>query len=175
MIGALVKIDDSRVVDFLVQIEIIPLCLRIMSSGTELSKTVATYVIQKILSDNKGLMSVSKSFFGPSKKHSPFLWFCVLTVHRFICETFDRFSAVCTVLFKMVAGQAEADKPSVRLLRHIIRCYWRLSEHPQARDTLRQSLPPLLRDPGSSPVLMETLKDDASAKKALTQLLSNLS
>tara|TARA_B110000305_G_scaffold216880_1_gene255760 strand:+ start:636 stop:827 length:192 start_codon:yes stop_codon:yes gene_type:complete len=39
VIGALVKMDDSEVINFLLQTEIIPLALRIMESGTELSKT----------------------------------------------------------------------------------------------------------------------------------------
>lgn len=41
MIGALVKMDDSEVIQFLLSTEIIPLCLRIMETGLELSKTVA--------------------------------------------------------------------------------------------------------------------------------------
>lgn len=40
VIGALVKIDDPEVINFLLQTEIIPLCLRIMETGSELSKTV---------------------------------------------------------------------------------------------------------------------------------------
>ena len=41
VIGALVKLDDSDVINFLLQTEIIPLCLRIMETGSELSKTVS--------------------------------------------------------------------------------------------------------------------------------------
>jgi len=44
VIGALVKMDDPEVINFLLQTEIIPLCLRIMETGSELSKTVATSV-----------------------------------------------------------------------------------------------------------------------------------
>jgi hypothetical protein len=33
--------DDSDVINFLLQTEIIPLCLRIMETGSELSKTVS--------------------------------------------------------------------------------------------------------------------------------------
>lgn len=33
--------DDSEVISFLLQTEIIPLCLRIMETGNELSKTVS--------------------------------------------------------------------------------------------------------------------------------------
>ena len=49
------KQDDPEVIKFLLQTEIIPLCLRIMENGTELSKTVATFILQKILLDDEGL------------------------------------------------------------------------------------------------------------------------
>lgn len=68
VIGALVKMDDSQVINFLLSTEIIPLCksplfsffshywkgLRIMETGSELSKTVATFIVQKILYDDTG-------------------------------------------------------------------------------------------------------------------------
>ena len=43
VIGALVKHDDSDVINFLLQTEIIPLALRIMESGSELSKVRAFF------------------------------------------------------------------------------------------------------------------------------------
>lgn len=52
VIGALVKVDDTEVINFLLSTEIIPLCLRTMEKGSELSKTVATFIVQKILLDN---------------------------------------------------------------------------------------------------------------------------
>jgi len=55
VIGALVKVDDADVINFLLSTEIIPLCLRIMETGSELSKTVATFIVQKILLDETGL------------------------------------------------------------------------------------------------------------------------
>lgn len=45
-------------VAFLLQTEIIPLCLRIMETGSELSQTVATFIVQKILLDDAGLAYV---------------------------------------------------------------------------------------------------------------------
>jgi CCR4-NOT transcription complex subunit 9 len=42
------------VINFLLSTEIIPLCLRTMELGSELSKTVATFIVQKILSDEAG-------------------------------------------------------------------------------------------------------------------------
>lgn len=100
VIGALVKSDDVEVIRFLLSTEIIPLCLRIMESGGELSKTVATFVIQKILMFDLGL--------------------------GYICQTPDRFFAVSNVLGSMVAEDVSA-----RLLKHIIRCFHRLADHPR--------------------------------------------
>jgi CCR4-NOT transcription complex subunit 9 len=40
VIGALVKTDDQDVIKFLLSTEIIPLCLRIMETGGDLSQTV---------------------------------------------------------------------------------------------------------------------------------------
>ena len=64
--------DEQEVINFLLTTEIIPLCLQIMESGSELSKTVATFIQQKILLDETRL--------------------------SYICQTFERFSHVSTVL-----------------------------------------------------------------------------
>jgi CCR4-NOT transcription complex subunit 9 len=140
VIGALVKMDDADVINFLLQTEIIPLCLRIMESGSELSKTVATFIVQKILLDDVGL--------------------------GYVCATAERFYAVSTVLNNMVGNLVSS--PSVRLLKHIVRCYLRLSENTRARDALRQALPVSLRDD----TFAVSLRDDMTVKKWLSQLLS---
>ena len=73
VIGALVKQNDnSDVIAFLLSTEIIPLCLRIMETGSELSKTVAIFIVQKILLDDLGL--------------------------NYICQTYERFYAVGTAV-----------------------------------------------------------------------------
>lgn len=66
--GALVKPEEPKVINYLLQTEIIPLCLRIMEKGSELSKTVATFIVQRIMLDDNGL--------------------------NYICKTADRFHAV---------------------------------------------------------------------------------
>eukprot|EP00808_Paulinella_micropora_P008948 g77184.t1 len=139
VIGALVKMDDPDVINFLLQTEIIPLCLRIMDNGSELSKTVATFIIQKILLDDMGL--------------------------SYICATYERFSTVSSVLSKMVTGIEE--RSSTRLLKHIVRCYLRLSDNQRAREALRNCLPSQLRDPAFA-------EDDPATKRWLTQLLYNI-
>ncbi|EDV27164.1 uncharacterized protein TRIADDRAFT_50081 [Trichoplax adhaerens] len=118
VIGALVKTDDSDVTSFLLSTEIVPLCLRIMEIGSELSKTVATFILQKILVDPIGL--------------------------AYICHTYERFSHVAMILSKMVSALGK--EPSARLLKHVVRCYLCLSENSRAKEALRQCLPEQLRD-----------------------------
>ena len=139
VVGALVKVDDPEVINFLLSTEIIPLCLRTMETGSELSKTVATFIVQKILLDAAGL--------------------------AYVCATAERFFAVGAVLSSMVGGLAE--QPSVRLLKHIVRCYLRLSDNPRAREALRQCLP----DPLRNVQFTACLKDDITTRRWLAQLL----
>jgi CCR4-NOT transcription complex subunit 9 len=163
VIGALVKNDSTEVINFLLTTEIIPLCLRIMETGSELSKTVAIFIVQKILLDDQGL--------------------------NYICQTYERFYAVGTVLSNMVIQLV--DQQTVRLLKHVVRCFlryvyqpkpnllvrtpltydYRLSDNARAREALRQCLPEPLRDATFSSLL----RDDAATKRCLAQLLINLS
>ena len=52
VIAALVKIDDSDVINFLIKTEIIPVILRIMEKGTEIIRAVACFIIQRIIDNN---------------------------------------------------------------------------------------------------------------------------
>lgn len=146
VIGALVKTDETQVISFLLSTEIIPLCLSIMESGSELSKTVATFILQKILLDETGL--------------------------SYICRTFERFHHVATILGTMVIALAREpnESKSPRLLKHVVRCYLRLSDNPRAREALKQCLPVELRDN----TFANGLRDDKSTKNWLGQLLKNL-
>ncbi|SOV74320.1 cell differentiation protein, putative [Plasmodium sp. gorilla clade G3] len=144
VIGALVKVDNPEVINFLLQTEIIPLCLRIMETGSELSKTVATFIVQKILIDELGL--------------------------NYICATPERFYAVSTVLANMVNSLVE--NPSSRLLKHIVRCYLRLSENARALEALKYCLPEPLRHVHKA--FLPCLKEDPFTKKWLLQLLYNI-
>lgn len=63
-----------------------------------------------------------------------------------------------------------AKEQSARLLKHVVRCYLRLSDNPRAREALRQCLPDQLKDN----TFANCLKDDNSTKKWLAQLLKNL-
>jgi CCR4-NOT transcription complex subunit 9 len=133
VIGALVKVDNPEFINFLLHTEIIPLSLRIMEKGTELSQTVATFIIQKILTDSTGL--------------------------NYICQTDQRLYTVISVMDTMVNAQNKASSPneesgvglnkenrpiSPRLLKHIARCYQKLFENSRAKEALCEKIPEIL-------------------------------
>ncbi|PVH22115.1 cell differentiation protein rcd1 [Candidozyma haemuli] len=85
VIGALVKNDTPEVINFLLTTEIVPLCLNIMEISSELSKTVAIFILQKILLDDQGL--------------------------SYICTTYERFHTVASVLSKMIEQLSQSTVP----------------------------------------------------------------
>ncbi|KAF9245334.1 hypothetical protein BU15DRAFT_85652 [Melanogaster broomeanus] len=144
VIGALVKQNDNNtVIHFLLSTEIIPLCLRIMETGSELSKTVAIFIVQKILLDETGL--------------------------TYICHTYERFYAVGTVLSNMVNQLVETQ--AVRLLKHVVRCYLRLSDNMRYSEGSAAGLSP---EPLRDQTFSVLLKGDMVTKRCLTTLLNNL-
>ncbi|CAL1705973.1 unnamed protein product [Somion occarium] len=86
----------------------------------------------------------------------------------YICHTYERFYAVGTVLSNMVNQLVETQ--AVRLLKHVVRCYLRLSDNLRAREALRACLPEPLRDN----TFAALLKGDMVTKRCLTTLLNNL-
>jgi len=82
---------------------------------------------------------------------------------KWVCNTFvppeKKFYAVSAVLNYMI--ELLTDNPSVRLLKHIVRCYLRLSDNLQAREALRECLPLTLRADTFGPAL----RDDVTVKK----------
>ncbi|TXG67514.1 hypothetical protein EZV62_008789 [Acer yangbiense] len=127
VISALVKVDDTQVISFILSINIITPCLLTMEMGSELSKTVATFIVQKILLDDVGL--------------------------DYVCTTAESLFALGRVLGNMVAALAE--QPSSRLFKQIIRCYLRLSDNARACYALCSCLPDMLRDGTFSSCLRE--------------------
>eukprot|EP00002_Diphylleia_rotans_P000001 TRINITY_DN0_c0_g1_i1.p1 TRINITY_DN0_c0_g1~~TRINITY_DN0_c0_g1_i1.p1 ORF type:complete len:124 (+),score=13.10 TRINITY_DN0_c0_g1_i1:256-627(+) len=114
-----------------------------MDIGSELSKTVATFIVQKILLDEQGL--------------------------NYVCANYERFSVVTNVLRAMV--DQLVTHPSARLLKHIIRCYLRLTDNMRARDALRTCLPDSLRDS----TFANLFRDDTNTKRWLATLVANIS
>lgn len=118
VIGSLLKTDDQDVINYLLSTEIIPYLLKIMEKGCEFNRTISTYIFQKILINDVGLM--------------------------YVCQTYERFSHVAMILGKMIFWLAK--EKSNRLLKHVLRCYVCLADNPRAREALKQCLPDQLRD-----------------------------
>ena len=143
VIGALVKGEDTQVTTFLLNSEVIPLLLRLMESGSELSKVLATFTIQRLLLDPVGL--------------------------NYVCQTFERYYAVSSVFATMT--ESLVDQPSLRLLKHVVRCYLALSSNQRAREALSQAngLPEAFKRGSFNAVL----KDDPTTRQWLDQVLLN--
>lgn len=81
IIGALVKNQDHEIIKYLINTELIVLCLRIIKRGYELPRIVATFILQKILLDNHGLV--------------------------YICQTDERLYAVIDILIEIFSEVVE--------------------------------------------------------------------
>ncbi|OAF71603.1 Zinc finger protein 58 [Intoshia linei] len=119
VIGALVKNDDPEAISFFLNTEIIPFCLKIMESGNQLSRTVSTFIVQRILTDNRGL--------------------------EYVCQTFSRFNHVAICLRNLIVN-GHIEESNQRLLKHIVKCYERLADNEKAREALKDVLPLKIRN-----------------------------
>lgn len=55
VIGAMVKSQNEEVIKFLNSTEIVQLSLKIIENGSNLSRTVASFILQRIICNEKGL------------------------------------------------------------------------------------------------------------------------
>jgi len=142
VIGALVKNENAQVVTFLLSTEIIPLCLRIIETTSGISKTVALFIVLRILQDPQGL--------------------------SYVCQTYERFFAVNQVLTVVIEQLSQQTQDSsIRLLKQVIMCYARLADDDRARHSLREILPEALRNG----TFTQALRDDQATKRLLNQLI----
>uniref|UniRef100_A0A1I8F793 CCR4-NOT transcription complex subunit 9 n=1 Tax=Macrostomum lignano TaxID=282301 RepID=A0A1I8F793_9PLAT len=94
---------DPQAVECLLRTEqLVPLCLRVMDFGSELSRTVATFVVQKVLQDPAGLAYVLQH---PIRGCRGSGW---------------------------RSGVYLRVNPSARLLKHVVRCYVLLTDKLQS-------------------------------------------
>ncbi|XP_021979650.1 cell differentiation protein rcd1 [Helianthus annuus] len=145
VIGALVKVEDANtpeIIHFLLDTEVLPLCLRCIEVGSDLAKTVAAFIVSKILLYDEG--------------------------QRY-CGTFpERFFSITKVLEKTV--DEFHGKPPSQLLKHILKCFLRLSEVSRACDALVKCYPARLRDPA----YLNFACEDMAVRRMADQVLQNL-
>ncbi|CAJ2672861.1 unnamed protein product [Trifolium pratense] len=99
VIAATVKVKTREAIGFLLASEVMPLCLQSIEVGKELSKTVATFIVEKILSDHVGM--------------------------AYVCVIPERYHAVTRALDMLASAQ---NQPSSRLVKLLVSCYTYLSE-----------------------------------------------
>ncbi|GMI98524.1 hypothetical protein like AT3G20800 [Hibiscus trionum] len=145
VIGSLAKVDDPEVVEYLLSTQIFPSCLRCMEFGRTLSKTVATFIIYRILLNEEGLK------------------YCFILAERYL--------SVSQCLAKLIDQLDEEDEENLpRLLRNVIGCYLRLSENQRTRPQLASYIPWKLMDYKN----INILQGDPESLGNLRQLLCNL-
>uniref|UniRef100_A0A0D9VF29 Cell differentiation protein rcd1 n=1 Tax=Leersia perrieri TaxID=77586 RepID=A0A0D9VF29_9ORYZ len=103
---------------------------------------VATFIIERIVVDDAGLI--------------------------YICTNADRFYAVAAALATVVTSLV--DQPSKRLVKHVIRCYLRMSENPRGFAALLTCLPSKMNDG----TFNSCLRDDPSGRHMLQQLVAKV-
>ncbi|KAK6259479.1 hypothetical protein QQP08_002962 [Theobroma cacao] len=145
VIGSLVKVDDAEVVDFLLVSQTFPSCLRCMEVGSTLSKTVATFIIHRILLNEQGLH------------------YCLVPADRFFA-----LNNALAIMVERLGEEEEGHRP--RLLRNIISCYLRLSDNDRARAYFSGYIPPKLVDD----TYIGILERDQVAHSNLQKLISKL-
>nr|XP_027205416.1 CCR4-NOT transcription complex subunit 9-like [Dermatophagoides pteronyssinus] len=143
ILGAMVSGEDPVVFNFLLESDVIPRCLEIMQICSELSKNVATFIVLKVLLYDAGLAA--------------------------LFEVPEKFYAVVSVLHQMITSAGQSI--SVRLFKHILRFYLRLTEHPKGKQPLAKALPACLLTALETGYYDRVFAQDPSVRELLERLI----
>ena len=142
VVCGLFRCDSIDVITFLSRIDIVPPCIRIMVTGSDRCKTMATFIVRKVALSGDGL--------------------------EFTCKNPARFSQLSSALSNM--AEALDHSPSLRVLKQVIRCYFRLSDNQIAREVFKISFPISLSD-GTFENLLEADQPTTIMLDRLLQIL----
>jgi CCR4-NOT transcription complex subunit 9 len=131
IIGSLVKTEQPDIVEYLLQADFVPLCLRILKFSQEISRTVAAFIIQKILSDAGG--------------------------RQYIISNKERIDTVLKVLNRVVNDLCRDF--SVRLSKHVTGSYQILLKIPEIQPTIANLLTEEIKNATPPPTCDENFKD----------------
>eukprot|EP01132_Coremiostelium_polycephalum_P010801 gene10801-13222_t len=145
VISALLKTDSQDIISFLIESDISTPCLKIMETGSELSKTVSTFILQKILNEDEGL--------------------------NYFTQSGSRLQSLFFSLNSMIEAMLPTHMSS-RLLKHIVRCYLRLSDSSKARESLPSAMPECFSNGQLNEFLQK--EGDVIVKRWFTQLMGNV-
>uniref|UniRef100_A0A7N0ZT38 Cell differentiation protein rcd1 n=1 Tax=Kalanchoe fedtschenkoi TaxID=63787 RepID=A0A7N0ZT38_KALFE len=114
-LGALVKMNDPQVIHYLLDSQVFPCCLCSLEFGDQLAKSVAAYVMYKLLSSEFGI--------------------------NYCCNFSERFLSVVQVLRKIIEQTSELNEHTIRMLRFALGSYLVLAEFPRACEYLKLYFP----------------------------------
>ncbi|XP_047336124.1 CCR4-NOT transcription complex subunit 9-like [Impatiens glandulifera] len=126
VIGALFMVDDKEICYSLLEAGVVLQCLHSMNYGSELSTSVAVYIILRLLKQEPGL-----NYFLQSK---------------------ERFLALTGLFQKLLERLVKDAQPSLRLIKYILGCYICLSGSPQLSrpntsiEIITRLHPPIFKD-----------------------------
>ncbi|OHT09673.1 Cell differentiation family, Rcd1-like containing protein [Tritrichomonas foetus] len=110
ILGSLVKAEQPDIIEYLLQNEFVPLCLRILKFGQEMSRIVAAFIVQKILSDPNG--------------------------RNYVCTSPERLETVLKVLNIVLCDLAQTF--SQRLSKNVVQSYECLLAGQEVRNVVAQ-------------------------------------
>ncbi|KAM0686716.1 hypothetical protein COBT_002054 [Conglomerata obtusa] len=113
VIASFLDVNDDFTIRYIKNTEIVPLILKIMDMGSEVSKIIALHVFTKIIDNLEGI--------------------------EYVCQTFDRFLAISVILNSMLYQCVIS--PSTKLLEYILDCYTKLAAKENVRMIFRNKKP----------------------------------
>lgn len=142
IIGSLVKTEQPDIVEYLLQADFVPLCLRILKFSQEISRTVAAFIIQKILSDKGGC--------------------------DYICKNHERIDTVLKVLNRVVADLCRDF--SIRLSKHVTGSYQILLKKRENQATIASLLTDDIKNAQPPPTCDEPFKELLTSLKNISNI-----
>lgn len=147
VIGALVKPENSAIIKMFLGTELLPLCLDIMRlDKDDVTKVVATFILERILEDPYGSETV--------------------------CSRLDVFENIVNTL----KGMIEQKATSMRLIKHIFRCFQFLSGKcaNSSNEQLRHVLADRFRAVQQLVRQKPEILDQEPMKKCFNEIMNNL-
>ena len=123
ILGSLVKAEKQEIIEYLLNNEFVPLCLRILKFGQEMSRIVAAFIVQRILSDQSG--------------------------RNYVCTSSERLETVLKVLNIVLCDLAV--NFSQRLSKNVVQSYECLLTGPDVKSVVAQMDLEKLRNAQLSP------------------------
>ncbi|CAN8247685.1 unnamed protein product [Cochlearia groenlandica] len=138
---------DGAAIRFLMDTGALNYCTRPIEIGNTESKTLAVFILHRILMTDEGL--------------------------QYCCVLADRFFVIDGLLKKLLVYLSSMARPSPSLFNLVVGCYFMLSQKARARDGLRRYIPVMLFDGTFANLLAADPEADENRKQLIKNLESN--